>query len=77
MERRDLGGRGVLPMGHGDGKKDDQKTKKVLHISAILLQNRESGIDGKKSRNGTIFSYQWQLSTTLVMNGLELSMVFV
>jgi hypothetical protein len=27
-------------MGHGGGKKDDQETKKVLHINAILLQNR-------------------------------------
>jgi hypothetical protein len=44
-----------LTMGHGGGKKDDQETKKVLHIRAILLQNRESGTERKKSQNGTIF----------------------
>jgi hypothetical protein len=39
-----------LPMSHGSGKKDDERTKKVLHISAILLQNRKSRIDSKKTK---------------------------
>jgi hypothetical protein len=44
MECRDLWLRvSELTMGHGGGKKDGKETKKVLHINAILLQNRESG----------------------------------
>lgn len=67
MERRDLWLLvSKLRMSHGSDTKDDEQTKKVLHIRAILPQNRESGTERKKSQNGTIFCYKRSLLTIYV-----------